>query len=131
MLKQFNKDIQSAYFDEIYDFKGQWDVPSRCGIKIVYGSEHSVIIATELYAENPGTSVTNFCVQLATRLCNQRNINPEKLIFIVRTPDTQSKLTFMNEDFFRVKLTWNGESFQNPCWEQISKDKVDEFIGNK
>lgn len=129
MIKHFNKDLNSDYFNEIYDFSGQWDVPSRCGLKIVNNGMQTVVIATELYAENPGTSVTNFCAPLATAICNGHHIGHEKMIFIVHTPDTKSKLTFMNENFFRVDFSWDGNKFTDPIWSQIEKAKVDQLIG--
>ncbi len=129
MIKHFNKDLNSEYFNEVYDFSGQWDVPSRCGLKIVNNDSQTVVIATELYAENPGTSVTNFCAPLATVICNDHNISHEKMIFIVHTPDTKSKLTFMNENFFRVDFSWDGNKFTDPKWAQIEKAIVDELIG--
>ena len=129
MIKHYNKDINSDYFNEVYDFLGQWDVPSCCGLKIVKNDTHTVVIATELYAENPGTSVTNFCAALATVICNDYNIVHEKMIFIVHTPDTKSKLSFMNENFFCVDFLWDGNKFTDPKWAQIAKAKVDELIG--
>ncbi|HOY30248.1 MAG TPA: hypothetical protein PKW80_00060 [Bacteroidales bacterium] len=129
MIKHFNKDINSDYFDEVYDFKGQWDVPSRCGLKIVKNEQHTVVIATELYAENPGTSVTNFCAPLATLIGFAFTIDPGKMMFIVHTPDAKSKLTFMNENFYRVDFSWDGNRFIDPKWSQIAKSRVDELIG--
>jgi len=129
MIKHFNEDLNSDYFDEVYDFKGQWDVPSRCGLKIVKNENHTVVVATELYAENPGTSVTNFCAPLATVICNDFNIDHAKMIFIVHTPDAKSKLSFMNENFFHVDFTRNENKFVDPKWAQIEKSKVDELIG--
>ena len=41
-----------------YDFKGLWDMPSRCGLKIIKASLHTVIIVSELYKENPGTTIS-------------------------------------------------------------------------
>lgn len=131
MIKHFNKDTSAAYFDDFYDFKGQWDVPSRCGLKVVKNEKHTVIIATEIYADNPGTSVTNFCATLATVICNDFNIDHEKMIFIIRTPETGSKLTFMNENFYRVDFSWDGSKYTEPKWKEIDKDLVDELIGIK
>jgi len=89
MIKHFNNENNSEYFTEVYDFKGQWDAPSRCGLKIVENNGQTIIIATELYAENPGTSVTNFCAPLATQICSEFAIDHDKVIFIVHTPDAK------------------------------------------
>ncbi|HQI70476.1 MAG TPA: hypothetical protein PLT47_06970 [Bacteroidales bacterium] len=130
MIKHFNQETNSEYFTEIYDFKGQWDVPSRCGLKIVKNNGQTIVIATELYAENPGTSVTNFCASLATQICSEFAIDHDNVSFIVHTPDAKSKLTFLNESFFQVDFSWNGSKFIDPKWNQIEKVKVDDLIRN-
>lgn len=128
MIKQFNKDINSDYFEAIYDFKGQWDVPSRCGLKVVRKENKTIVIATELYAENPGTSVTLFCNKLAAMVCKDFSIKPEALVFIVHDPDSKSKLTFLNEFFYRVDFTWDGNTFSNARWNQMEKEEVNTLI---
>lgn len=130
MIKQFNREINSDYFDSVYEFKGQWEVPSKCGLKIVKNVDKTIVIATELYAENPGTSVTNYCAQLAGIICKEHEISTEKLVFIVHDPDSKSKLTFMNEYFYRVDLTWDGTKFIQPKWNQIDKSIVDNMMKN-
>jgi hypothetical protein len=128
MIKQFNKEINSDYFDKVYDFKGQWDVPSCCGIKIINQPEKTIVIATELYAENPGTSVTSYCAQLAGIICKEYSVSPENLVLIVHDPNSKSKLTFMNGFFYKVDLIWDGTKFVQPKWNQIDKSEVDNMI---
>jgi hypothetical protein len=130
MIKQFNREINSAYFDEVYNFKGQWDVPSCCGIKFISKPEKTVVIATELYAENPGTSVTSFVAQLAGIICQEHSIAPEKMEFIVHDPDSKSKLSFMNGFFYRVDFSWDGAKFTQPRWNQIDKSEVDNMMNH-
>lgn len=130
MIKSFNEKLNSDYFSEVYDYPGQWDVPSRCGLKMVKQTNRTVVIATELYAENPGTSVTNFCAQLATRICYDFKIEPNSLVFIVHDPDSRSKLSFLNEFFYRVDFDRDGERFVNPRWTQLGREEVNRLIGN-
>ena len=28
-------EVQKKHFDEIFEFKGKWDVPSKCGLRIL------------------------------------------------------------------------------------------------
>jgi hypothetical protein len=128
MIKQFNREINSDYFEKVYNFKGQWDVPSCCGLKIVNKTDKIIVIATELYAENPGTSVTNYCAQLAGIICSEHSIPTDKLMFIVHDPDSKSKLTFMNGFFYHVDFTWDGNKFIQPKWNQLEKSIVDNLI---
>jgi hypothetical protein len=130
MIKQFNREINTDYFEKVYDFKGQWDVPSCCGIKIIHKADKTIVIATELYAENPGTSVTSFCAQLASIICNEQGIAHKKLVFIVYDPDSKSKLSFMNGFFYKVDFIWDGTKFTQPKWNQIDKVVVDNIIKN-
>lgn len=129
MIKNFNVKLNSKYFDQVYEYKGQWDVPSRCGLKIVRKDGSDIVLATELYAENPGTSVTQWCAQVAAEICNDFGLDHEHLIFIVHAPDTKSKLTFLNESFSQVKFSLNGKKFENPRWEVISGKDVEAMIG--
>ena len=50
--------VSPKYYDEIFDFAGQWDMPSKCGLKIIQHNDKKTVIVTELYQDNPGTSVT-------------------------------------------------------------------------
>jgi hypothetical protein len=128
MIKNFNVAFNSKYFDQVYEYKGQWDVPSRCGLKIVRKEDRDIVFATELYAENPGTSVTQWCSQLAAAVCKDFDLKSERLYFIVHAPDTKSKLTFLNESFSLVRFTFDGEKFINPQWETITGKDVDDFL---
>ena len=49
--------VSEKYYDEIFDFAGQWDMPSKCGLRILTYKDKKVIIVTELYQDNPGTSI--------------------------------------------------------------------------
>jgi hypothetical protein len=128
MIKNYNPQFNSAYVDCFYDFKGQWEVPSRCGIKIKRTPEMDLVIATELYLENPGTSVTEFCAKLATLIVENHELDPQKLCFIVRTPENHSKLSFLNEFFALAHMEWNGTQYGRPQWEPVSKEKVDALL---
>ena len=70
-MEKFDK-----YVDQQYHFKGKWDVPSLCGLKIVRKPEKTIIIATNLYKLNPGTSISRWTAPLANSICNDFNIDP-------------------------------------------------------
>ena len=50
--------VPKEYYDEIFTFRGTWDEPSCCGLKIRRQGVKTYVIVTELYQENPGTSIT-------------------------------------------------------------------------
>lgn len=114
----------NEFIDSFYNFKGLWNVPSKCGLKVVQNKNMTVFIVTELYDENPGTSVTNYCAQLASLLREDYNANPETLIFIEHVPGRGSKLENYSETFDKVSFKWDGKAFSDPKWDRISKEKV-------
>lgn len=94
--------VSPEYYDEIFEFKGQWDMPSCCGLKIRYVNGVPYIIVTELYQDNPGTSVTYAGESLARQICDSKGLKLEECVYIECTPDTNSKLSFYDEEYFAV-----------------------------
>jgi len=118
-----------SYQDRLFDFKGQWGAPSRCGLKIVQKKDETIVIASELFEENPGTSVTSFIAGLATVIVKEFGLDPGKTLFIEHCPDRGSKLDHYQESFDLGRLRWDGERFADPEWVRITKDTADEMIG--
>ena len=119
----------STFIDSIYEYKGQWDTPSKCGLKLIKKEELTIAIVSELYEENPGTSVTYWNYKIAELLCIEYNISPEKLLFIEHNPDMGSKLENYAETFDIVKFDITNDQFSNPSWERISREDVEKMIG--
>jgi len=115
--------VPSKYYDEIFNFKGQWDVPSACGLKIQQG-EKPVVIVTELYQENTGTSVTAAGKNLAEQICKIKNLNLDKIVYLECKPNTNSKLSFYDEEFFEVTFTEN----QKPIYRQLSVQELKDLF---
>ena len=119
---------KGQFIDQEYEFKGMWDVPSICGLKIVKKPKEAIVIVTDLYEKNPGTPVTEWNTKLASEICQKFDINPKELIFIERTPDKKTKLSFNKETFFQVIFEQNGYEFDNPDWKELSRDEVERLI---
>jgi hypothetical protein len=113
--------VPETYYDEIFDFKGQWDMPSRCGLKIIQ-SEKIIVIVTELYQDNPGTSVTAAGKSLAEQICRNKGLNLNEIMYLECNPNTGSKLSFYDEEFFEVNFT--GE----PSYRQLPTDEIRGFL---
>ena len=118
----------SIYQDQVYNFKGLWDVPSICGLKIVKKEDKTVVIATDLYDDNPGTSITEWNTKLAKEICDKNEIDHNKLIFIEHTPQKNTKLSFNQESFFQVSFDLVNDKFDNPKWKELTKEEVDKLI---
>ena len=116
------------YQDQLYHFKGLWDVPSICGLKIVKKPNETVVIATDLFDENPGTSITEWNTKLVKEICDDNNIDYKQVVFIEHTPNKDTKLSFNHESFFKVNFDVEGDKFENPQWQELTKEEVDKLL---
>jgi len=115
--------VSALYYDEIFNFKGQWDMPSKCGLKLKPFKNKTVVIVTELYQDNPGTSVTYAGLSLAKQICDAKNLNLDDIIYIECSPDTNSKLSFYNEALFEVTFLHDGIPLQHPTYRKVTAEE--------
>ena len=94
--------VSETYYDEIFNFKGQWDIPSKCGLKIIKKDSKNHVIVTELYQDNPGSSVTYAGKSLALQICDEKGLSLSEIVYLECTPDTNSVLSFYDEQYFEV-----------------------------
>jgi hypothetical protein len=116
--------VQEKYYDEIFNFNGQWDMPSACGLKIIEKQGKSYVIVTELYQDNPGTSVTYAGRSLAEQICKARNLDLAEISYLECSPDTNSRLSFYDEEFFEV----NFNSGPQPAYRRLPPEEVKELF---
>ena len=116
--------VPEIYYDEIFDFKGQWDILSKCGLKIIEKEGKKYVVVTELYQENPGTSVTYAGKSLAKQICEKKDLSLSEIIYIECTPDTNSVLSFYDEQYFEV--TFNDK--QQAHYRKLSKEEAEQYI---
>ncbi len=125
---EINPDF-NKYMDHYFDYLGQWDSPSRCGLKMIQRKDGKTLaIATEIYRQNPGTPVTEWVAPLATQIMHKTHCEPGAFIFIEHTPDLQSKLTFYGETFDLVEFDVNGTTLSNPKWSRLTSLEVDAMM---
>lgn len=116
--------VNKKYYTEIFDFKGLWDMPSKCGLKIIDKNEKKLVITTELYQDNPGTSITDAGVSLLLQICEAKNMDLKNVTYIQCNPDTNSKLSFYNEAFFQVTFFDTDGKLTSPIYRQLSTDEI-------
>ena len=97
--------VSPDYYDEIFSFKGEWDMPSTCGLKIRRKAGRIFVIVTELYQDNPGTSVTYAGQKLAEQICQAKGLDIASITYVECNPDTNSKLSFYDEEYFQVDFS--------------------------
>ncbi len=121
--------VPAKYYDEQFEFNGQWDMPSKCGLKIFDYNGKKVIVVTELYQENPGTSVTYAAASLVNQICEAKGFDANNVIYIECNPDTNSKLSFYDEEFFQVTFAIaDGKFSGTPQYRQLTADEAKEMI---
>lgn len=116
--------VSETYYDEIFDFKGQWDMPSKCGLMIRHRDGRDVVIVTELYQENPGTSVTYAGESLFNQICAAKGLEPSGVQYIECNPDTNSKLSFYDEELYEVDFAAADPAKR---YRRLSVDEVKEI----
>ena len=116
--------VPEKYYDEIFEFAGVWEQPSACGLKIVDKDGKKIVIVTELYQENPGTSVTAAGIHLAKQICEKKDLSLPEILYLECTPDTNSVLSFYNEQYFEV--TFNESSQAN--YRKLTKDEIERLF---
>ena len=112
--------VSQTYYDEIFDFKGQWDIPSKCGLKIIEKEGKKRVIVVELYQDNPGTSVTYAGKLLAEQICEKKGLTLSEIAYLECTPDTNSVLSFYDEQYFEV--TFNDTPQAN--YRKLSREEI-------
>jgi hypothetical protein len=116
--------VPEKYYDEIFEFTGLWDVPSKCGLKILKHGEKTYIIATELYQDNPGTSVTYAGYSLFRQICESRGLVEKEVAYLECNPDTNSKLSFYDEEYYHVVFPETDGGSGRPSYGLLSPDEV-------
>jgi hypothetical protein len=109
--------------DTIFEFTGSWGLASKCGLKRFAFNGKDVVLVSELYLDNPGTSITQVTTSLANQVCEKFNIDPNNLIYIEHSPEMNSKLSFYNEEFYKVNFEIIDSKFTNPSWQMLSMDE--------
>ena len=120
--------ITNPNIDYFFEFSGALGMLSKCGIKIKPYEDKTLVIATELYQDNPGTSITSVTASLAQQICNHFNINPQNLIYVECAPQMNSKLSFYDETFFKVDFDIVDGKLENPKWSKMTQKEKDRVI---
>lgn len=94
-------------------------MPSLCGLMIRRSVNQTFVILTELYAENPGSSVTGMIGDLAAEIARKYDIDQKTADFIVHNPERSSRYEFFAETFYRAVMNWDGEKYNELEWEKM------------
>ena len=120
--------VPEKYYDEIFDFAGLWDAPSKCGLRTFVNKEKTVIVVTELYQENPGTSVTYAGYSLFKQICERKGFTETEVVYLECNPDTNSKLSFYDEEFYEATFPETCGNNGRPTYRQLSTTEVNTLL---
>ena len=120
--------VNEKYYDEVFDFAGQWEMPSKCGLKVLKQGNLHTILVTELYQDNPGTSVTYAAGSLIKQICDAKGLSPEKIVYIECNPETGSKLSFYDEEFFKVDFELDNGMPVNLRYSQLNEEQIRSYF---
>jgi len=116
--------VSEKYYDEVFDFAGKWELPSKCGLRMIDRDGKKIVIVTELYQDNPGTSVTFAGFSLAKQICDRKGIRPDEMIYLECNPDTNSKLSFYDEAYFEVIFPEIKGETGRPEYRRLTEEEV-------
>jgi hypothetical protein len=114
--------------DEVFDFQGLWGQESRCGLRIVHNNGKFIIIVSELYQLNPGTTITQAANLLANQICKKFEIPLDSVIYFEHTPEMNSKLSFYKEEFYRVDFKIEDGEFVEATYNKVEVNEVINLI---
>jgi hypothetical protein len=116
------------YIDEIHHFPGKWEMPSLCGLGIRKRGDETLVILTELYEDNPGSSVTGMVEQVATGLVEKNRLDPHRAIVIVHNPERSSRYEFFAETFYRAEMEWDGKKYFAVEWVRLEAEEISHLL---
>lgn len=108
----------------VFEFQGVWDIPSKCGLRLIERHNQTIVVVSELYKENPGTSIAQVSASLATQICNAYNLDHSKIVYIEHNPEMHSKLSFYEQELFLVHFDIDNNQLGNPTWERLSPSQI-------
>ena len=108
----------------IFEFEGLWGLPSKCGLRIWQQGERHIVLVSELYKDNPGTSIAQVSASLAMQICRAYDLDYNRLVYIEHNPDMQSKLSFYDEELFLVHFDIDDSELHNPSWERLNPEQL-------
>jgi hypothetical protein len=117
--------------DTIFEFTGSWGIASKCGLKYFRFNGKDLVLVSELYKDNPGTSITQVTTSLAMQICDKLGIDPENLIYIEHSPDMNSRLSFYSEEFYEVRFEKADGKLINPSWHMLTMEEKMIYFPNK
>lgn len=113
--------MKERYVDYRFEYKGFGIHDSWCQVEVWTHKDKYLVILTEPGTESSGTSVTNACEDIATKLLShpgvfKKNVKPENIIWVEHYSDRGG----FPPTYDRIKFTYDKNKYVNPHWIHIS-----------
>lgn len=121
--------MKERYVDYRFEYKGFGVHDSWCKVDVWIHKEKYLVILTEPGTESSGTSVTNACEDIATKLLShpdvfKKNVKPENIIWVEHYPERGEGLP--TYDRIQFKYSHFTKTYFNPWWTHISDTFTEE-----
>ena len=114
---------------QIFEFEGLWGIHSKCGLRILKREQHHIVIVSELYKDNLGTSIAQVSASLAMQICRIYDLDYNKLIYIEHNPAMDSKLSFYDEELYLVHFNISNDNLlYSHSWERLNNEQMDKYL---
>jgi hypothetical protein len=119
-------------YNDRFRFRGLHGCRSACHLRLYRSASKAVAIATEP-EDNPGTSVTNACEQLAQQVCEHFAIDPETLTWVEHYPERGAYGTpsFVDEEYDLVTFETVSPLPAHPEWHFVPRAYAEHLIGQR
>jgi len=119
-------------FNDRFDYLGFGVHKSFCNVEIYKEDDKYIVIMTEPHDESSGTSVTNACEDIATKLYNDgyfEETYPGNIVWV----EHYSRERGFDETYDQINLEFAGKGignvkFAHPTWKHIGEKLTDEDV---
>ena len=80
------------------------------------------------YQDNPGTSITYAGGSLIKQICDAKGLDPLHILYVECNPNTNSKLSFYDEELFRVDFHLEDGMPTDLKYTQLTQDEIKKLV---
>ena len=94
-----------------------------CRVRIIESHWNTVVIATDL-SDSPRFSITRHSEDLASMICTQFGLDPDRLLWIEHLP-ARADLGLTEDLYDLVHFNRDGRTLSSPYWIPLTYDEVE------
>jgi len=119
--------MKQHYVDFRFEYKGYGIHDSWCIVQVYTHKGKCVVVMTEPGVPDTGTSVTNACETIATKLFNQEDVfpkgtKPENILWFETYAKTYEDMETGSDAVDQIDLDYVDGEFRAPTWTRVYTD---------